>query len=110
MTKFSNKSKKTFLAHFGPIFPILREKKNCPENLALSRTTSHGIIAPCQNLEKIKDTIPRKQLGRQEDRWKDGRTEVRMDGRTDGQILFCRTLLTIARVPKRISMQKSQGF
>ena len=46
-----------------------------PENPTLSRTTSHGIMVPCQNLEKIKDVIPRKQSDRRKDRWKDGRTK-----------------------------------
>ena len=67
------------MAHFGPIFPIFGAKKIFPENLALSRTTSHGILALCQNLEKINNTIPRKHLERQ----KDGRTDGRIDGRTD---------------------------
>ena len=48
-----------------------QKKKFFQENLALSRTTSHGILAPCQNLEKIYDTIPRKCT----DRNKDGRTD-----------------------------------
>ena len=42
-----------------------------PENPALSRTTSYGFLAPCQNSEKTNDTIPRKRL----------------DGRTDRPIL-----------------------
>ena len=74
MIKFSNKLKKTlFLAHFGLIFPILRAKKFSPG------TTSHGILATCQNLEKINNTIPRKRR----DRWKDGRKDRQKDGRTD---------------------------
>ena len=64
-----------FLAHFGCIFPILEAKKIFPENLAPSRTTSHGILAPRQNLEKINHTI----LTKRPDRRKDGR----MDGRTN---------------------------
>ena len=51
------------------------QKKIFLENPALSRTTSHGILALCQNLEKINETIPRKRT----DRPKDGRT----DGSTD---------------------------
>ena len=47
------------MAHFGPIFPILRAKKFFPKTPALSCTTSHGLLAPCQNLEKINDTIKR---------------------------------------------------
>ena len=49
-----------FLAHFWSIFPILGAKKNFLENLALSRTTSYGFLAPCQNLEETNDAIPRK--------------------------------------------------
>ena len=72
MTKFSNKFKKTlFLAHFGHIFPIFGAKQIFLVNLALSRTASYGFLAPCQNLEKVNDTI---------------------EGRTDGQALFYRIL------------------
>ena len=63
-----------FLAHLGCIFPILEAKK-FSQKIWLSRTTSHGILAPRQNLEKINDTI----LTKRPDRRKDGR----MDGRTD---------------------------
>ena len=83
MTKYFNKLKKTlFLAHFWFIFSILGAKNFFPENPALSRTPSYGFLAPYQNLEKAKDTIPRKRP----DRRKDGRTE----GRKDGQTLFHR--------------------
>ena len=41
------------------------------ENPALSRTTSHGFLASCQNLAKTNDTIPRKSL------------EKQMEGRAD---------------------------
>ena len=78
MTKSSNKLKKSC---FWPIFPILGVKNFFLENLALSRTTSHGILAPCQNLEKVNDTIPRKCP----DRWKDGRTDRRMEGWMEGR-------------------------
>ena len=50
MTKFFNKLKKFF-----------------PKNPALSRTTSYGFLAPCQNLEKTNGTIPRKRPDRQKD-------------------------------------------
>ena len=72
MTKYFNKLKKTlFLAHFWFIFSILGAKNFFPENPALSRTPSYGFLAPYQNLEKAKDTIPRKRP----DRRKDGRTD-----------------------------------
>ena len=64
-----------FLAHFQFIFPNFGAKKFFLENQALSRTTLCGFLAPCQNLEKANDTIPRKHLERSKDR--------RMDGRTD---------------------------
>ena len=70
--------KTLLLAHFGPIFLILGAKKIFRENPALSHTTSNGILAPCQNLEKIDDTIPRKRP----DRRKDGRKDGSTDGRT----------------------------
>ena len=64
------------MAHFGPSFPILGAKKILTENPALSRTTSHGILAPCQISEKTNDTIPRKSLGR---RRTEGQTDRRMN-------------------------------
>ena len=76
MTQFSNKFKKPC---FWPIFPIFGAKKIFLENLALSRTTSYGFLAPCQNLEKVTDTIQRKHL----ERWKDGWMNGRMEGWTD---------------------------
>ena len=76
MTQFSNKFKKSC---FWPIFPHFWGKKNFLENLALSRTTSYGFLAPCQNLEKVNDTIQRKCPDRQTEGW----TELWKDGRTD---------------------------
>ena len=84
MTKFSNKFKKPC---FWPIFPIFGAKKIFLENLALSRTTLYWFPEPCQNLEKVHDTIQRKHPDRQKDRRMDGqkdrRTEGWKDGRTD---------------------------
>ena len=51
------------------MFPILGAKRIFLENPGLSRT-SYRFLAPCQNLEKTNDTIPRKRL----DRSTDGRT------------------------------------
>ena len=34
----------------------------------MSRTTLYGFLAPCQSLEKTKDTIPRKRADRQKDK------------------------------------------
>ena len=95
MTKFSNKLKKPC---FWPIFPILGAKKIFPENPALSCKTSHGILAPCQNLEKINNTSPRKRLNRWEDRRTEGQKEGWKDGQT--QTLFYRTLPATAGGPK----------
>ena len=69
MKKFSNKLKKPC---FWPIFPILGAKKFF---LALSHTISYRFLAPCQNLEKVNDTIQRKCPDRQ----KDGQKDRRMD-------------------------------
>ena len=57
MTKFFNKFKKPC---FWPIFPNFIAEIFFPENPALSCTTLYGFLAPCQNLEKINDKIPRK--------------------------------------------------
>ena len=56
------------MAHFGSIFPIFGVKKIFLENPALSCTTSYGFLAPCQNLEKVNDTIQRKRPDRRTDR------------------------------------------
>ena len=83
---FSINSKTHFLAHFYSIFPILGAKRIFfPENLALSRLTPNGFQAPCRNLEKTKDTVPRKCPDRQKDR----------------QTLIYRTPPATAGVPKR---------
>ena len=66
------------MTHFGPIFPILGAKKF--PGKSLSHTTSHGILVPCQNLEKINDITPRKQ------------PDTSKDGRKGGQTLFYITL------------------
>ena len=69
MTKFFNIFKENlFLAHFCLIFQFSGQKKFFLENPALSRTTSRGFLAPCQNLEKTNDTIVRKRLDRRKDR------------------------------------------
>ena len=76
MTKLYNKLKKPcFWPILGPFFHFWGKKKFSPENLALSRTTSHGILTPCQNLEKINDTIPRKCPVRPKDGNLDRRTD-----------------------------------
>ena len=75
MAKIFNIVKKTlFLTHF----PKFLGKIFFPENPALSRTTSYGFLASCQNLEKTNDTIPRKHPDRQ-----NGKTDGRTEGWTD---------------------------
>ena len=64
-----------FLSHFHNFWG----KKIFLGNPALSRTTSYGFLASCQNLEKTNDKIPRKHPDGQKDRRKDKRT----DGRTE---------------------------
>ena len=62
--------KTQFLAHFGPILPIFGAKKiSCK----MSCLTAQGILASCQNSEKIIKT----QF--QENAWIDGRTDRRTD-------------------------------
>ena len=58
MTSF-NKFKKPC---FWPIFPIRLWK------ILLSCITSNGFLAPCQNLEKTNDTIPKHRPDRRTDR------------------------------------------
>ena len=83
MTKFFNKLKE-------PCFwPVFGGEKLFPENLALSRTTAYGFLAPCQNLDKTSDTSPRKCPDR------------RTKGQKDGQTLFHKTLPATARGPRK---------
>ena len=65
MIKFADKFKKPFLVHF-PNFES--KKKLFSENLALLSKTSCEFLAPCQNVEKTDNTIPRKPLDRQKDK------------------------------------------
>ena len=67
---------------WAPFFKFWGQKKTFLENLALSHTTLNVILAPCQNLEKINATIPRKHPDRQ-----------------DRQTLFYRTILVTAWGP-----------
>ena len=71
--------KTLFFANFWSTFPNFGVKKKFPENPTLSRTTQYGFPAPCQNLEKTNDTIPRKRPDRHKDRRNDGGTDCRMD-------------------------------
>ena len=72
------------MTHFWSIFQILGAKTIFQENLARSRTTSHGFLALHQNLGKTNNTIPRKRP----DRWTEKRKSGPRDGRTDGKTLF----------------------
>ena len=78
MTKFFNKNSKNPV--FGPFlvhFPNFGGKKFFQERLC--HANLYRFLAPCQNLEKTNDTIPRKQS----DRCKDGRMEGWAERRTD---------------------------
>ena len=71
MNKFTNKLKKPcFWSILGP-FPNFLGKKNFPRK---SDSVTH-ILAPCQNLEKVNDTIQRKHLDRQTEAWTEGQTD-----------------------------------
>ena len=83
--------------HFWSIFPILGVKFFFPENLALFVTISYGFLAPCQNLEKTNNKIPRKSL-ESKDRW------------MDRQTLFHRTLPPTARGLKKEGKIEIQKF
>ena len=99
------------MTHFGLNIPIFRAKKIFLENPALSHTTSHGFLAPCQNLEKVNDTIQRKCPDRQID----GRKERQKDRQKDRQTLFYRTLPATTGGPKSgpaliLKIRKSPNF
>ena len=103
MTKFSNKLKKScFWLILGPFSQFFGEKKKkkIPRKSSLSHTTSYKFLAPCQILEKINDTIPRKRLDR--------RMDGRMEGQKDGQALFYRTLPATAGGPKTTNVYYSR--
>ena len=71
MVKFSDKFKNPIFGPFCTHFPNFGGKKKFPGKSGSSCTTSYEILAPCQNLEKIIDTIPRKHPGRQKARGTD---------------------------------------
>ena len=66
MTKFFNKFKKLCFCLFLVYFPNFESKKKL-----FRKITSYEFLAPCQNLEKTNNTIPRKL----QDRRKDGGTD-----------------------------------
>ena len=67
MTKFLNKLKENCVWPIFRSFSQFLGQKNYFWKNRLPCTTSYGFLAPCQNLEKTNDTIPRKHM----DRWKD---------------------------------------
>ena len=75
MTKFFSIFKNPILTHFWPTFPVLGAKNFFLGNPALSRTTSYGFLASCQNLEKTNDKIPRKHPDRRKDKGMQGQTD-----------------------------------
>ena len=84
MTKLSNiLKKKPVLGPFCVHFLNFWGKKKFPgKSGSLSHTTSYGFLAPCQDLEKVNNTIQRKCSDRRKDRWKDGRIEGQIEGQT----------------------------
>ena len=64
MNKFSNKLKKNYFGPFSTHYSNFGDEKIFPENPALLHTTSHGVLAPCQTLEKINNALPRKRSDR----------------------------------------------
>ena len=66
---------------FWTIFCSFWREKIFQKNPGLACTTRYKFLAPCQNLEKINDPIPRKWIDRQ------------TNGVTKVQALFHRTLL-----------------
>ena len=98
------------MAHFGSIFSNFWGKKNFLEYLALSRTTSYGFLAPCQNLEKVNDTIQRKQPDRRKaglkDRQKDGLKDRQKDRRTN-RPYFIGPFQLLLGVQKRFEWSKT---
>ena len=95
MTKFFYKFKKNVFGPFlGQHFP--------PENPALSCATLYGFPAPCQNLGKTNDTIPRKGP--------DGQKDRRTERRKNRQTLFYRTLPVTTRGPKRHAFKLAFEF
>ena len=67
MTLSSNKFKKPC---FWPIFPMFGTKK-ISWKIWLCHAQLHVFLAPCQNLEKVNNTIQRKCLDRQTEGWTD---------------------------------------
>ena len=68
----------------------------------MSRTTSYGFLAPCQNLEKVNSTIQTKRQDR-----------LRTEGRTDPILLdpsgYCRgskIIQNIQVVKKKLNLKK----
>ena len=64
MTNFSIYSKNPVFGPFLTYFLNFLGKNFFLESPTLSRTTSYGFIASCQNLEKTNDTIPGKRPDR----------------------------------------------
>ena len=94
MPNFSIYSKNPVFGPFLVHFPSFWGKKVFQENPALSRTASYGFLATCQNLEKTKDTIPRKRPER-------GPKDGRKDGRKD-RPYFIRALRLTPGLQKRL--------
>ena len=60
-----------FLAHFWPIYPNFGAQIFFSGKSDSAKHNFIWFLAPCQNLEKINDAIPRKRLNRRKDGQKD---------------------------------------
>ena len=83
---------------------FLGQKKKISWKIWLCHTTSYEFLSPCQNLKKLDDIIQRKQTEGQTEGQMEGRTEL-MEGRTDRQTLFYRTLPATAGGPKSMNKE-----
>ena len=76
MTQFFFEFKKPcFWSTFGPFSNFWGGKQFFPEN----HTTSYEFLAPCQNLEKSGNIIPRKHPDTQKAGWKDRKKGRKLD-------------------------------
>ena len=87
-----------FLGHFWPFSVIFARWGFLPKNSALSHITRYGPLTPCWVWEKTNEPTLIKL------------TDRRKDGRTDGQILFHRTLPAETGGPKRVQDCSCDGF
>ena len=79
MTQFFFEFKKPcFWSTFSP-FSNFWGANNFFQKIQLCHTTSYEFQAPCQNVEKSSNIIPRKHPDTQKAGWKDGKKDRRLD-------------------------------